>query len=75
MGDWALNSDQERRISDVENAIDDLRKQIKPLVDTYNAASLGGSVLKIIGGFLVGAAVIWVAISGWVTSHWKPSGN
>lgn len=59
----------ERMIGEEKRARQQLQNEVKPIVDFYNAGSLIGKVLWILGGLIVGAATVWAAISGWVTSH------
>jgi hypothetical protein len=61
----------EDRLADLEREQQKLKSQVKPIVDLYSAGTLIGKLLWVIGGILTGAAVIWAAISGWITSHWK----
>jgi hypothetical protein len=68
----------DERLSDLQRDLDierrkrqELQISVKPLLDFYSAGTLIGKLLWVIGGILTGAAVIWAALSGWITSHWK----
>lgn len=58
-------------MADVEREQASLKNDTKPIVDLYKAGSILGKFLVIAGGFIVGAATVWAAISGWISSHWK----
>jgi hypothetical protein len=68
----------EDRLGDLERALDTEKRErqkfqteVKPILDFYSAGTGIGKLLWIIGGFIVGAAAVWTAISGWISSHWK----
>lgn len=68
----------DERLADLQRDLDierrkrqELQVSVKPLLNFYSAGTVIGKMLWIIGGILTGAAVIWAAISGWITSHWK----
>jgi hypothetical protein len=61
----------EERLADLEREQLRLKTEVKPILDFYSAGTIIGKLLVIVGGLIVGAATVWAAISGWVSSHWK----
>lgn len=57
----------EERVADLEKDQDD----VKSIVALYNAGTVIGKILWVVGGVIIGAATIWAAISGWITNHLK----
>lgn len=64
-------TDIERALADLERRESRVENEVRPLVDFYNAGTLVGKLLWIIGGLIVGVTTVWAALSGWITSHWK----
>jgi hypothetical protein len=61
----------EERLADLEREQLRIKTEVKPILDFYSAGTIIGKLLVIVGGLIVGAATVWAAISGWVSSHWK----
>lgn len=55
------------RVVEVEEKLDRERKEVKPLLDLYNAGKIIGRILVILGGLIVGVATIGNSVIGYFT--------
>lgn len=62
-----MNEADDRRVKALEDRIE----AMAPIVAFFNAGTMLGKILVILGGVAVGAATIWGAIASLVQGHWK----
>ena len=53
------------RVMELEQKLDAERKEVKPLLDLYNAGKIIGRILVIFGGLTVGVVTIGSSVIGW----------